>query len=59
MGRELFYRLVPVDRPGHDLCFSVDPGRLYELGWQAPNTFEERLTQTVNWYNNNPEWLSR
>jgi dTDP-glucose 4,6-dehydratase len=59
MGRELSYRLVPVDRPGHDLCFSVDPSRLYELGWQAPDTFEERLTETVNWYQNNPKWLSR
>jgi len=59
MGRELSYRLVPVDRPGHDLCFSVDPGQLYTLGWQAPNSYVERLTQTVNWYHNNPKWLVR
>ena len=59
MDRKLQYRLVPVDRPGHDLCFSVDPVKLYELGWQAPNTHEQRLTQTVNWYINNPEWLTR
>jgi dTDP-glucose 4,6-dehydratase len=59
MGRELQYSLVPVDRPGHDLCFSVDPGKLYKLGWQAPVSFEQRLTQTVEWYINNPEWLTR
>jgi dTDP-glucose 4,6-dehydratase len=59
MGRELSYRLVPVDRPGHDLCFSVDPGRLYELGWQAPDSYTKRLTQTVDWFQNNPEWLAR
>jgi dTDP-glucose 4,6-dehydratase len=59
MGRKLSYQLVPVDRPGHDLCFSVDPGRLYTLGWQAPNSYVERLTQTVNWYHNNPKWLVR
>jgi dTDP-glucose 4,6-dehydratase len=59
MGRELRHRLVPVDRPGHDLCFSVDPGKLYELGWQAPNSYEQRLTQTVHWYQANPDWLTR
>jgi dTDP-glucose 4,6-dehydratase len=59
MGCELRYRLVPVDRPGHDLCFSIDPGKLYKLGWQAPNSYEERLTQTVHWYQTNPKWLVR
>jgi dTDP-glucose 4,6-dehydratase len=59
MGCALQYRLVPVDRPGHDLCFSVDPGKLYKLGWQAPNSYAERLTQTVHWYQENPEWLVR
>jgi dTDP-glucose 4,6-dehydratase len=59
MNRELLYRLIPVDRPGHDLCFSVDPGKLYKLGWQAPNSYKERLIETVNWYINNPEWLTR
>jgi dTDP-glucose 4,6-dehydratase len=59
MDCELSYRLVPVDRPGHDLCFSVDPRKLYELGWHASDSYEERLTETVNWYNNNPEWLVR
>ena len=59
MGCELQYSLVPVDRPGHDLCFSGDPGKLYELGWQAPDSHEVRLTQTVEWYINNPEWLTR
>jgi dTDP-glucose 4,6-dehydratase len=59
INRELQYRLIPVDRPGHDLCFSVDPGKLYDLGWQAPDSYEQRLTQTVNWYQANPEWLTR
>ena len=59
MGQELSYQLVPVDRPGHDLCFSVDPEKLYALGWQEPQSFEQRLTQTVNWYQANAEWLSR
>jgi dTDP-glucose 4,6-dehydratase len=59
MNRELSYQLIPVDRPGHDLCFSVDPGKLYDLGWQAPKSFEERLAETVNWFLVNPDWLTR
>ena len=59
MERELQYSLVPVDRPGHDLCFSVDPGKLYQQGWQAPASFEQRLTETVKWYQDNPKWLTR
>ena len=54
MGKELKYQLVPIDRPGHDLCFSVDPGKLYDLGWREPVSFEQRLLQTVNWYLENP-----
>jgi len=57
MGKELKYRLVPIDRPGHDLCFSVDPSKLYDLGWTEPVSFEQRLLQTVNWYLENPNWI--
>lgn len=57
MGKDLRYRSVPIDRPGHDLCFSVDPGKLYDLGWSEPVSFEQRLAQTVNWYLENPKWI--
>jgi dTDP-glucose 4,6-dehydratase len=57
MGKELKYRLVPIDRPGHDLCFSVDPSKLYDLGWTETMSFEQRLLQTVNWYLENPNWV--
>jgi dTDP-glucose 4,6-dehydratase len=59
MNCELSYQLIPVDRPGHDLCFSVDPGKLYDQGWQAPKTFEVRLGETVDWFLANPDWLTR
>lgn len=59
MGQKLKYKLVPVDRPGHDLCFSVNPAKIYDLGWQAPRSFEQRLRHTVEWYQANSEWLSR
>jgi dTDP-glucose 4,6-dehydratase len=55
---KLSYQLIPVDRPGHDLCFSIDPSKLYDLGWIEPVSFEERLSQTVKWYCDNPHWLT-
>lgn len=57
MNTELKYNLVPVDRPGHDLCFSVNPDKIYKLGWTEPKSFKERLEETVQWYMKNTDWL--
>ncbi|WP_166260741.1 dTDP-glucose 4,6-dehydratase [Marinobacter salicampi] len=47
------------DRPGHDLRYAIDNSRLTrELGWQPLETFETGIEKTVQWYLNNPEWLS-
>ncbi len=59
MNKEVSLEYVPVDRPGHDLCFSVDPWKLYDRGWVEPASLEDRLKQTIDWYLANPEWLSR
>jgi dTDP-glucose 4,6-dehydratase len=59
MNKDLKYKLIPVDRPGHDLCFSVDPIKLYNLGWKEKLNFEDRLKETIDWYMANPEWLNR
>jgi len=46
------------DRPGHDRRYAIDAGKLNkELGWKPSVTFEEGLTQTINWYLQNQEWL--
>jgi dTDP-D-glucose 4,6-dehydratase len=59
LGKELDFELIPVDRPGHDLCFSVDPSKLYDLGWEEKVSTYERLEETINWYLKNPNWLNR
>jgi dTDP-glucose 4,6-dehydratase len=59
MDLELLYKLVPIDRPGHDLCYSIDPSKLYDLGWQEPAAIDQRLAHTIQWYRDNPEWLNR
>jgi len=45
------------DRPGHDLRYAIDAGKIErELGWTPAETFESGLEKTVDWYLNNPEW---
>ncbi|MFU2093626.1 dTDP-glucose 4,6-dehydratase [Ornithobacterium rhinotracheale] len=46
------------DRPGHDLRYAIDATKLKdELGWQPSVTFEQGLSQTIDWYLNNQAWL--
>lgn len=46
------------DRPGHDRRYAIDATRINkELGWKPSVTFEEGLSQTINWYLQNSEWL--
>ncbi len=46
------------DRPGHDLRYAIDAGKINkELGWKPTVTFEEGLSATIDWYLNNKLWL--
>ncbi|MGM1053166.1 MAG: dTDP-glucose 4,6-dehydratase [Pseudomonadota bacterium] len=48
------------DRPGHDLRYAIDAGKIErELGWRPEETFETGLRKTVQWYLENPEWWQR
>ena len=45
------------DRPGHDLRYAIDAGKLErELGWRAHETFESGIEKTVRWYLDNEWW---
>ncbi|MEM9546101.1 MAG: dTDP-glucose 4,6-dehydratase [Bacteroidota bacterium] len=47
------------DRAGHDLRYAIDASKIdNELGWKPEYTFEEGLSETVDWYLENSEWLS-
>ena len=51
------YDLVK-DRPGHDRRYAIDASKINrELGWKPSVTFEEGLSQTIDWYLTNREWL--
>src|SRR5690606_20356607 len=46
------------DRPGHDLRYAIDAGKINrELGWEPSVTFEQGLAKTIDWYMENQEWL--
>lgn len=47
------------DRAGHDLRYAIDASKIdKELGWVPKYTFEEGLSETVDWYLSNVEWLN-
>jgi len=47
------------DRPGHDRRYAIDATKISkELGWKPSVTFEEGLSQTIDWYLQNTEWLN-
>jgi dTDP-glucose 4,6-dehydratase len=46
------------DRPGHDLRYAIDAGKIKrELGWSPAHDFEESLAATVDWYLHNLDWV--
>ncbi|MFC3608516.1 dTDP-glucose 4,6-dehydratase [Stutzerimonas tarimensis] len=48
------------DRPGHDLRYAIDAGKIQrELGWVPEETFQSGLRKTVRWYLENLEWCRR
>jgi dTDP-glucose 4,6-dehydratase len=48
------------DRPGHDLRYAIDAGKMRrELGWEPEETFETGLCKTVRWYLDNQTWCRR
>jgi dTDP-glucose 4,6-dehydratase len=59
LRRALKYEMVDFhsSRPGHDLRYALDGGKLRELGWVPPVTFEVSLAKTVRWFLAFPKWL--
>ncbi len=46
------------DRPGHDFRYAIDASKIKnELGWSPSVTFEKGLSETIDWYLQNQDWL--
>ena len=45
------------DRPGHDLRYAIDAGKIEKnLKWKPAETFETGIQKTISWYLKNREW---
>jgi len=48
------------DRPGHDARYAIDCSKLKtELGWTQAHDIGSGLSETVRWYLEHPDWISR
>lgn len=48
------------DRPGHDRRYAMDWSKIKrELGWEPVYSFEDAITETINWYIQNQSWWQR
>ena len=46
------------DRLGNDLRYAMDSSKIKrELGWNTRYSFENSIRETIDWYQNHPEWL--
>jgi dTDP-glucose 4,6-dehydratase len=47
------------DRPGHDRRYAIDATKTRrELGWEPSYTFESGISETIDWYLANQEWVT-
>lgn len=45
------------DRKGHDMRYGMDHSKITrELGWKPTVSFEQGMTKTIKWYQDNPVW---
>jgi dTDP-glucose 4,6-dehydratase len=48
------------DRPGHDFRYAIDASKIKkDLDWTPDAVLDQGLKNTVRWYLENPEWVSR
>lgn len=46
------------ERPGHDQRYAIDANKIKkDLGWSPAKSLSKGLTETVEWYLSNTEWL--
>jgi len=60
MGKKLHYELVDSHstRPGHDKHYGLDDTKIKQLGWKSPISFEDSLSNTIKWQQENKNWIS-
>lgn len=58
-GKPLAHQLVDFhsSRPGHDLRYALDGGKLAAMGWTPPAALEQVVADITRWTLANPHWL--
>ncbi len=57
MGKKLDLIRFVEDRPGHDLRYAIDAGKMKRnFGWEPEIKFDEGIVATINWYIENKKW---
>jgi len=47
------------DRPGHDRRYALNSAKIEtELNWKPEISLEDGIRQTIEWYKENPQWVS-
>lgn len=44
------------DRPGHDRRYALNCDKIGALGWTPQQSFEQAMTQTIEWYRDHQDW---
>jgi len=60
--RDFYKKLIMFvnDRPGHDRRYAINCDKIKnELGWKQAYNFDSGLDETIEWYAENSEWISR
>jgi len=54
LGEEMIQHVE--DRLGHDRRYSIDSGKVKQLGWQPKTKLADGLSATIKWYQKNQAW---
>lgn len=59
IGKPLKYEMTDFhsSRPGHDLRYALDGGKMAAMGWTPPQTLEQGLARVVEHYLKHKHWL--
>ena len=59
LGKSESLILFVEDRLGHDWRYAIDSSKMErEFGWKPTFDFEDGLLQTIEWYNQNQDWIA-
>jgi dTDP-glucose 4,6-dehydratase len=61
MNKELKYQITDFHsfNPAHDIHYGLQDNNLRSSGWKQLNSFDERMKQTIEWQEKNPEWVNQ